>query len=101
VTISGGSHYARQFEDRSVIKMAPAARGPCRRIQSRCMVLSDGRVTLCDQDVQGRQTIGQLAENSLRELWQGSQFTQIRSAHQQGRFDAAPLCPACDEWHRP
>src|SRR5262249_9775752 len=43
VCINGSSHFARQFEDHSVIRMAPATRTACRRINSRCLVLADGR----------------------------------------------------------
>ena len=101
VSLTGFSHYARQCEDRSVINMAPSARTPCRRIRSRCLVLADGRVTMCDQDFQGRHPLGSLADRSLEDIWRCAEFDRIRAAHQAGRFDPVPLCAACDEWHRP
>ncbi|MGD2109251.1 MAG: SPASM domain-containing protein [Phycisphaerae bacterium] len=101
VTIHGVSHYARQFEDRSVIQMAPKPRVGCRRLRCRCMVLADGRATMCDQDFNGRHALGSLREHSLEQLWNGATFNALRDAHRKGRFDLNPLCPACDEWHRP
>ena len=101
VSLTGFSHYARQCDDRSVIKMAPSTRTPCRRIRSRCLVLADGRVTLCDQDFKGLHTVGTLREQSLAEIWRCAEFDRLRAAHQSGRFDPLPLCAACDEWHRP
>jgi len=101
VLIAGYGHYARQCQDRSVMCMAPPDRVPCRRIRSRCLVLADGRVTLCDQDLHGYHAVGSLSAQSLGEIWQGQGFSAVRAAHASGRFDPTPLCAACDEWHRP
>lgn len=101
VTISGYSHYAEQCEDRRVINMAPPTREGCRRIRSRCVVLADGRVTMCDQDFNGLQAIGQLGEQTLEQIWRGANFEKIRTAHRENQFNVNPLCAACDEWHRP
>jgi hypothetical protein len=101
VSITGYSHCGSQCEDRSVIRMAPSQRVGCRRIRSRCLVLSDGRVTMCDQDFNGRHTVGRLGEQSLQEAWRGTVFQQTREAHRHGRFDPTPLCATCEEWHRP
>ncbi len=100
-TISGYSHFAGQCEDRSVIRMAPATRFGCRRIQSRCMVLADGQVVMCDQDFQGLHPVGSLHEQSLEEIWESAGSERIRGAHRKGQFDPTPLCAACEEWHRP
>jgi spiro-SPASM protein len=101
VAIHGFSHYGRRFEDRSVISMAPKPRTACRRLRSRCVVLADGRVTLCDQDIDGQHAVGRIGDRSLEELWRSDSFECVREAHRQGHFDVNPLCAACDEWHRP
>jgi radical SAM protein with 4Fe4S-binding SPASM domain len=101
VSITGYSHFGAQCEDRSVMAMAPSARGGCRRIRSRCLVLADGRVTMCDQDFQGRHALGRIGERTLEDIWRSDEFERVRSAHRQGRFDPTPLCATCGEWHRP
>lgn len=101
VAISGHCHYAGQCEDRSVINMAPAHREPCRRIRSRCMVLADGRVVMCDQDLNGKHALGRIGDQSLESIWHSAEFTRIRKAHRAAQFDPTPLCAACAEWHRP
>jgi hypothetical protein len=127
VMIGGCGQYARQWEDRGVMSMAPSTRTPCRRIQQRCLVLADGRVTLCDQDFRGLHAVGRLEVSGrtprdqgleplwpglpdphalpvsavLGPLWRGGRFEQVREAHRTGRFNANPLCAACEEWHRP
>ncbi len=95
--VTGYSHHAEQRPPRAVTSMAPPKRTVCRRTLSRAMILADGRVTTCDQDFAGRQTIGRLDESPLSELWHSARLKAIR----ENRFDQAPLCPKCDEWHRP
>ncbi len=101
VAIQGFSHYGATVEDRSVIRMAPPTRVACRRLRSRCMVLADGSVTLCDQDVRGAHVVGSLDEQSLEGCWRGPLLDRVRIEHRSGRFGATPICAACDEWHRP
>ncbi len=99
--LAGPSHYARQWADLAVMSMAPPARRTCHRIFFRTLVLADGRVTVCDQDFKGTHAIGSLTESSLSSLWTGPAMTGVRRSHLDGRFDGMPLCPACEEWHRP
>jgi radical SAM protein with 4Fe4S-binding SPASM domain len=99
--VVGFSHRAGQVEDRGVMSMAPTGRFGCRRIQSRCLVLADGRVTVCDQDVNGKYTVGRIGEESFENLWRSAELERIRDAHKSGVFDPTPLCAACEEWQRP
>lgn len=114
VCIGGYSHAARQLEDRSVINMAPPVRAACRRLNTRCLMLADGRVTTCNQDFLGRQAFADLTPRdpgaphqevpyigTLREAWSGAKIEALREDHRQGRTHTAPLCSTCDEWHRP
>ncbi len=101
VCIGGFSHHAQQVEDRSVIRMAPAHREPCRRLRNRCLLLADGLLTICDQDLRGAHALGSLADATLEELWSGEHFSRIRGEHRAGRMGDLPLCARCDEWHRP
>lgn len=101
VSISGFSHCAGQIEDVGVMNMAPSAREGCRRIRSRCVVLADGRMTLCDQDIYGKQSIGNVQGSSLGDLWRAASFEKVRQAHRAGAFDVNPLCAACADWQRP
>ncbi len=101
VSVSGYSHYAGQFPDRSVMDMRPPKRIPCRRLRSRCTILCDGRIALCDQDFKGLQTIGNIRDSALAEIWQSPALQNIRAHHVAGRFADNSLCAACAEWHRP
>lgn len=99
--ITGCSDFGGALPDMSVINMAPPRREPCRRIRSRCLVLADGRVVMCDQDPLGLNPVGDLHKSSLHEIWTGVEFTNLRAAHREQRFDVNPLCARCRESHRP
>jgi MoaA/NifB/PqqE/SkfB family radical SAM enzyme len=98
--VVGPSHHAGQWPDRGVINMAPPTRRPCRRLWARSIVLADGRLAMCDQDYRGLHPVGDLTRQSLAEVWNGPELQRLREEHAGGRWDALPLCGACDEWHR-
>jgi spiro-SPASM protein len=99
--IAGPSHYAGQWADLAVMDMSPPSRAACQRLFSRCMVLADGTVTLCDQDFKASQVMGRLDQHSLTQIWQGEAFHLIRAHHLNRRWATPSLCAQCNEWHRP
>jgi len=101
VSITGYSDFAGQRENRGVIDMRPPQRTPCRRLRTRCLILADGRVTLCDQDFRAKHIVGDTRDSVLARIWQLPELETICQSHLAGRYDATPLCAACSEWHRP
>lgn len=99
--IVGPSTYGGQWPDLAVMRMAPPARFACQRIFDRATVLADGKVTVCDQDFHGSHAIGSIADTSLSSLWTGPAMETVRRSHLSGGYDGMPLCPTCEEWHRP
>ncbi len=95
------SHYARQLPDQAVMNMAPSGRGPCSRLRSRLLLLADGTAVTCDQDFAAKQPVGDVPSGSVQEIWTGETLETIREAHAAMSLDRLPLCPHCDEWHRP
>ncbi len=109
VGIAGYSHCGGQLPNHAVMSMAPPTRHPCRRLRSRCVILADGQVTLCDQDIRGGAALGRLIGDrqrgetidALGSLWRGDAWQAVRAAHDAAQLSSLPLCAACDEWHRP
>ncbi len=96
--VTGYSRCAGQRADRAVSRMSPPERVPCRRTFSRMMVLADGRVTTCDQDFRGIQTVGDLNTQTVETIWhEAARLNAIRTTV----IGEAPLCAKCEEWHRP
>ena len=98
--IAGANDYAGQIPDHSVADMSPPRRRACGRLASRMHVLSDGKIVSCEQDVLGRQPLGDLATNRVADVW-AQRFAALRSDHRRGEWDKHSLCGNCREWHRP
>jgi len=95
--VTGAGHYAGQRSRSAVTDVAPPDRCACRRVCARTLILADGRMTTCDQDFSGVQTIGRVPDESPGELWQAASTLRAIRA---GEIAGAPLCATCDEWHR-
>jgi MoaA/NifB/PqqE/SkfB family radical SAM enzyme len=74
------------------------ARPPCRWLYASLMVLQDGTVTMCGADWDARAPLGNVRERSLADIWTGAELARRRRAHEEGRFDAVPVCGACGDW---
>ncbi len=69
---------------------------PCPRIWQTFTVLWDGRVALCCMDYNGDVVLGNLNEESIREIFNGEKLRRIREYHLQGRFHMIPICRDCE-----
>ena len=98
--IRGPTTCGGQIPDRAVADVSPPRRVPCRRIDARLTVLSDGRVTTCEEDVRGAQTLGRVGEHSITDLWQNA-MNRVRENHRLQIFEENPVCADCKDWHRP
>jgi hypothetical protein len=98
--IDGPSDFAGQIAPTAVADMLPPKRSACRRIASRLTILSDGSAVSCEQDVLGRQRVGDLNHQSIKEVWSRG-MEPLRTAHLKLDFGNAPACVKCREWHRP
>jgi len=99
--IEGYSHHAKLLPDRCVMNMSPPKRIPCRQLRQRLTILANGNVTSCDQDFQEKYVLGNLADESLTDIWTGERLQALRAAQQSCNYGFHPMCNKCEEWHRP
>lgn len=66
----------------------------CHRLWTSITVLWDGRVSLCCLDYDGEVIIGNLKDNSLKEIINSDIYKEIRQAHINGFF--IEKCASCD-----
>ena len=60
-------------------------------------VLYDGTVVPCPLDYEGELSMGNLKEQTLEEIWNGSKYAAFRTMHANGNFPAGHFCTTkCD-----
>jgi radical SAM protein with 4Fe4S-binding SPASM domain len=72
-------------------------RPPCAGLWNTPMIHVNGEVTTCCLDEHLENTIGNITEHSLDQLWNGAKMNRWRKAHIAGKFEASgPLCTRCN-----
>jgi MoaA/NifB/PqqE/SkfB family radical SAM enzyme len=76
--------------------VAKRIRKPCSRLWRTFTVLADGGVSLCCLDYDGQQILGRLdGGGSIRDIWNGEPYREVRRAHREARQHDIPLCANC------
>jgi hypothetical protein len=71
-------------------------RKPCSRLWRTFTVLANGDVALCCLDYDGQQLLGRVDEqHSIRSVWNGPLYREIRRCHRRARQSEIPLCANC------
>ena len=71
---------------------------PCPRIWNSMTILSSGDVVPCCIDYEALEPMGNVAQHSLKEIWNNDRFQALRRLHVERRFDEIPLCRGCTLW---
>ena len=73
-------------------------RYPCYWVMRTMVVGWDGRVVLCAVDFDAKFVAGDINNNSLQSIWQGS-LKEIRDMQSQGKYELLPtFCRDCTDW---
>jgi len=67
----------------------------CPQLWQRMFVHPDGVVTVCCIDSMRTLQVGNIFEQSARDIWVGEKYDKLRRLHAEGRFDRIPLCARC------
>lgn len=67
----------------------------CHRAIGEIMVLWDGRVSICCFDGEGKEILGDLSKQTIREMYNGERAWKFRNAHATGGRGQLPLCKDC------
>lgn len=100
VVIRGHNNYCGQVDDLSVIHLNLSNRNKCHKLMSKLSVFSNGDVPYCEEDFMGKYPVGNIANDSLDELWKNSKIAELRTMHLSGKFDGFELCPKCLDWDK-
>ena len=61
--------YLGKIEDKNYSDLSPIERIPCWHLQRDLYILADGRVSFCKQDIGGENSVGNLKDETLNEIW--------------------------------
>lgn len=75
----------------------PLREKTCSYIWERMTICWNGDVALCNQDINGDHLLGNLREQSIKEIWNGDNFLSIKQLHKENKFEGLPLCARCDQ----
>lgn len=66
----------------------------CPYLYQRMMILWDGTITTCSNDVYERNALGSIGSTSISQCWAGA-FQKVRDLHEAGRAHEVPACGDC------
>ena len=95
IIINKYNSYKGGIKDRSAINLEPLKRFPCYHLKRDLVILVDGRVAFCKQDINGEKCLGNAFEDNIKVLWDRLERYYIKD--HQGYIDE--FCRNCDEWH--
>jgi len=78
----------------------PKNRIACPYPFERMVVLSNGKVTFCnfDVDLNDGYYMGDLNYQSIKEVWRSKKFDEWRELVKKKQFEKVPLCAKCSDW---
>jgi radical SAM protein with 4Fe4S-binding SPASM domain len=80
-------------DTRTVREIRPSE--ACPRALSQIYVTYDGKATTCCFDPTGKQTFGNLNEQTIREVYNGVDYVTFREDHANNRADKYDICKGC------
>ncbi len=78
--------------------LPPEERIPCPWLFERLNIDSRGDVTLCGEDIAFNEKFANVMERSIKDIWNGAEFTYFRDKHLSGHGDDIPICKRCPDW---
>jgi radical SAM protein with 4Fe4S-binding SPASM domain len=91
--INGGT--AEHHLSDSVSAIRPRT-GRCAHLWDSMAVFWNGDVPFCSEDMDGKQIIGNLRDQSIEEIWQSKELLEIQKLHKAGKFNKISACEYCD-----
>jgi radical SAM protein with 4Fe4S-binding SPASM domain len=71
----------------------------CELLYQKMYIGYNGDVLLCCMDWRRRIVLGNVRQQSLREIWLGERYQHYRQLHEQQRADELELCATCSYIH--
>ena len=70
----------------------------CRQLWLRLVVLSNGELVPCSQNIDGELSLGNIRDMSIAEAWQSEKMMDLRAQHITNRIPKECVCSGCIDW---
>lgn len=84
--------------------LAPNKRDKAKRSRAKCVlpfqqliIRPDGKISLCCADALGKYTMGDLSQNTIKEIWSSEKYMEVRKKMKKKGRKALYLCDKCDQ----
>jgi MoaA/NifB/PqqE/SkfB family radical SAM enzyme len=94
----GGNTTLDNLRSADVAAYLDTEESPCPFIFERLNIDSRGTVMVCGYDISANTSMGNVATDSIREIWAGPGFKFYREKHLSGHGADIPLCRGCPDW---
>ena len=74
---------------------------PCVALWSLMVIFTNGDVPLCNVDFDNKYPSGNIATNSIAEVWNSAPLLEMRRRHFEGRKAEIEICGNCNVWDEP
>ncbi len=71
---------------------------PCHKVFNEISIYWNGEIALCCHDWDRKKSIGNVAENSIAQIWKNKRYSWIRETHLEKHDQMEELCRNCDQW---
>jgi radical SAM protein with 4Fe4S-binding SPASM domain len=78
--------------------LPPEKRVPCPFIFERLNIDTRGQVLVCGFDIAGKTNMGNVHQQTIKEIWHGKDFQHYRAMHLEKKGDQLELCSQCPDW---
>ena len=88
----------QQVNSEGIMDRDQSERLPCRQLWLRLVVLSNGELVPCSQNIDGELSIGNIRDMTIAEAWQGDKMAELRMQHLVNRIPKSCVCSSCIDW---
>lgn len=89
--------YLGLLEDKRYYDLSPLERTPCWHLQRDLFIFSNGNVSFCKQDINGKFMSESTSSHSIKKIWQSRK--DLFLSNYNGKLSKEPDCLLCDEWY--
>lgn len=73
-------------------------RWPCPQLWKRITISCKGEMRFCVEDWLSKTVVGDIHNQSIKDVWQGKVYNELREAHLKDEYSKITICANCTDW---